>query len=431
MSSARPRLVSTVALIFGAALLSGCGRSDSSVDAQPTPPPPTVVAAVVVPRTIPISADFVGTTASVQSVQINARVTGTLDSVNFKEGTLVKVGQLLFTIEKAKYEAAVQTAQANVLKAKATLYQAKQSVPVLQAGAIVQQNRAKVANEQLNVDRLTPLAAAHAIPQRDLDNAIAELAVGRADLVASVASFRNARVAQVADITSAQAAVLGAQADLSNAKLNLSYCTVHSPVTGIIGFLTNDVGNVVGNAGSQTLDTVSTVDPIEVLFSADEGTYLALADKRVTYEGHPLRNQYVTLLLSNNKIYPERGTLYTVSRTLDVKTGTIQVEARFPNPDGYLRPGQFGRVRLITEERDNAIVIPQTAVVQTQGSANAYIVEKDDTVALRSLSLGPVYDNSSYIVNSGLKAGDRLIVEGVQKAVPGRKVVVAAAAAKI
>ena len=411
-------------IVLASVALASCGHGNSEPAPTATPAPTSVTVTTIQAKTVPITQDFVGTTGAVQDVDIIARVKGTLDAVNFKEGTLVHKGQQLFLLQRDKYLADVQSAQAALLKAKAQLYQAQQSVPVLQASAKVQQSKATVLREQLDVNRLTPLAKAHAVPQADLDNATQALAATQADLAASEANLTTTRVTQTSDVETAKAAVLSSEADLANAKLNLSYCTITSPVTGIAGFLKHDVGNVVGDADSQLLVTVSAIDPIKVLFSADENTYLSVAGRTGTYNGRPLRDQPVTLTLSNNQPFDQTGTLYTANRALDTKTGTISVEARFPNPDGYLRPGQFGRVRLVTEERRDAILIPQIAVVQTQGSNNAYVVQKDGTIAQRSLSLGPIYGDS-YLVLSGLRAGDRVVVQGVQKVTPGQKVEIA------
>jgi membrane fusion protein (multidrug efflux system) len=406
-------------------LLAGCAQRGAP-NAESGAPPIAVVVATVRPQTVPIRTDFVGTTTAVQSVDIRARVKGTLDRVYFKEGSVVRAGQLLFAIQKAPYLAAMQAAQATVLKARAQLYQARASVPVLQASAVVAQNRAHVGQQQLSVDRLTPLASAHAVPQSDLDNATANLAAAKADLAASEASLTTTRVTQQGNVEGAKAAVLSAEADLANARLNLSYCTVTSPITGIIGFLKWDVGNIVGDSDSQVLDTVSTVDPIAVRFAADENTYLTIASRRNTYAGHPLAEQPISLVLSNNQTFSHTGALYAAGRSLDTKTATITVEARFPNPGGLLRPGQFGRVRLVSEELRNAIVIPQIAVVQTQGANSAYVVQPDGTVAQRSLSLGPMVGNDE-VVLSGLHAGDRVVVQGVQKIAPGQRVTTTAA----
>jgi RND family efflux transporter MFP subunit len=396
---------------------------------EPPPPPPKVTVMTLKSQTIPIVQDFVGTTQGNQDVDIRARVRGTLDRVLFKEGTLVKAGQVLFVLQKDTYEAAVQAAEAAVLKAKAQIYEAEQSVPVLQATALVAQNRARVGKQQLSVDRLTPLAAAHAVPQEDLDNATQNLAVTKADLVASLANLKSTQVGQKSSIDTAHAALLSAQSQLAVAKLNLSYCTIAAPVTGIIGFLKFDVGNVVGDADSQILDTISSINPLNVQFSADENTYLSLVGRSQTYNGAPLRDQQLTLLLSNGATFPYKGSLETVNRALDTKTGTIEVKASFPNPDNTLRPGQFGRVRIVTKVQSDAILIPQKAIVQYQGSTSALVVPTDGVVVQRSVTLGPI-SGDSYVITSGLRAGERVVVEGVQKAVPGKKVEIASTVTK-
>lgn len=408
-------------------LCAACG-SDAP-KGEPTPPPPKVTVMTLTSQTVPIYREFVGTTQGLQNVDIRARVRGTLDRVLFKQGTLVKAGQVLFVLQKDTYQAAVQTAQASVAKAKAQVYEAEQSVPVLQAAALVEQNRARVGKAQLSVDRLTPLAAAHAVPQEDLDNATQNLAVTKADLVASLANLRSTRVGQKSSIESAHAALLSAQAQLTVANLNLSYCTISAPATGIIGFVKFDIGNVVGETDSQILDTLSTVDPLQVQFSADENTYLALVGKKQSYDGTSLARQPLTLVLSNGTTFPYKGVLDTVGRAVDTKTGTIDVRANFPNPEAYLRPGQFGRIRVITDVQPDAILIPQKAVLQIQGSTNALIVQNDGTVVQRSITLGPI-SGDSYVVSSGLKTGERIVVDGLQKAVPGKKVEIASTVAK-
>lgn len=417
-------LISTLALCV---LCAACGSDAPSGEA--TPPPAKVSVMTLKSQTIPVIQDFVGSTLGEQDVDLRARVRGTLEHVNFKEGSLVHAGQVLFEIEKTSYQAAVQSARAGILKAQAQVYEAEQSVPVLQATAQVAQSRARVGRQQLSVDRLTPLSAAKAVPQADLDNATQNLAVAQADLVASLANLKSTIVAQRSSVATAHAALLSAQAALSVAKLNLSYATVTAPVTGIIGFLKFDVGNIVGDADSQILDTISSIDPLDVQFGADENTYLALVGSNQVYNGEPLKNQPLSLLLSNGQSYAYKGSLYTVNRELDTKTGTIQVKARFPNPDGTLRPGQFARVRVVTKVQPNAILMPQKAVVQYQGATSAYIVAKDGKVEQRSISLGPI-SGDSYVVLSGLRAGERIIVEGLQKAVPGQKVEIASTAGR-
>jgi membrane fusion protein, multidrug efflux system len=402
----------------------GCNR-DGGAAAQggPTAPPPVVQVATVTQATVPISEDFVGTSGAITSVDVTARVAGTLEEAPFKEGTLVHQGELIFKLQQTKYLADLQAAQAQLLKGQADLKQAEDTVPVLQAQANVAQKLSTVERQEIAVARLTPLAREKAVPQKDLDNALTSLEAAKADLIGAEAQLHNAKVTQPVNIDMAKAEIEQAQSQVTIAKLNLSYTMIYAPVTGLIGFLKYDVGNVVGQTGTGTdvLDTITTVDPIKVDFAVDENTYLELAGRKQVAREHPLVKQPVNLVLANGSTYEHPGYLYTVNPTLDAKTGTINVEARFPNPDALIRPGQFARVRLVVQERPDAVLVPQEAVVQAQGTDNAYVVERDGTVAQRSVTLGPRYENE-YVVDSGLKAGDRVIVQGTQKVRPGIKV---------
>lgn len=380
---------------------SGCGSDDSSV-ASAQPPPPVVITATVSRHSVALSQDYQGTIGAVTSIDIRARVEGTLDEAPFKEGTLVRKGQLLFRIQDNQYMAGLRNAQAQLATAHAQVAQAEGNLTAAQAS---------LKRADITVDRDRPLAAAKAIPQKDLDNAIQTQAAAQG----------NVAVAQ-AQIQEAKAAVLSGAAAVDNASINVGYTTIYAPATGLMGFLNYDVGNVVGGTSTQVLDTLTAIDPVKVNFAVDESTYLALSSERRNPQVRSLRDQDIRLVLANNATYAYAGRLYTVNPTLDSKTGTINVEARFPNPDGLLRPGGFARVRLIVERRPNVLLVPQTAIVQTQGMTSAYVVDKNNVVSLHTVTLGPQYQQS-YIVQSGLNAGDRVVVQGTQKVRPGAKVV--------
>jgi membrane fusion protein (multidrug efflux system) len=179
----------------------------------------------------------------------------------------------------------------------------------------------------------------------------------------------------------------------------------------------------VGGAGNEVLDTITAIDPIKVTFALDEPTYLALSRNRTDPNVQALRNQDLQIVLANDKVYPYPGKIYAFSPTVDPKTGTITVEAHVPNPEGVLRPGGFARVRVIVENRSNALLVPQTAITKSQGVDTVYVVDSNNEVVLRSVTLGPQY-KQSFVVESGLNAGDRVIVEGTQKVQPGVKVAV-------
>jgi len=390
-------------LLAAAAIPAGCGEPTRASEADVSPPPPVVVVQRVNAKTVPITQDYQGTLGAIESVEVRARVEGTLDQAPFKEGTLVRKGQLIFQIQQNQYVAALRSAEAQVAAGRAQIAQAQGNVAAAKAA---------LARAQTTVARDRPLAAQRAIPQKDLDNAIQNAAVAQGNL----------EVAQ-AQIASGNAAVLSGQAAVTNAQINVGYTSIYAPVTGLIGFMNYDVGNVVGGPQTQVLDTLTAIDPIKVTFGLDESTYLALSGARYNPNVRSLRDQDLRIVLANNQTYAYAGRLYSVSPTVDPKTGTINVEAHFPNPDGLLRPGGFARVRVTVERRANAVLVPQTAIIQSQGVNTVYVVDSKDTVSLRTVSLGPQYQQN-YVVQSGLKAGDRVVVQGTQKVQPGGKVVV-------
>ncbi len=379
-------------LLLGVCVVTaGCGHGNEANEANVATPPPTVVVQTVRRETVPISEDYEGTFGSVESVEIRARVEGTLDRAPFKEGDLVRRGDLVFEIQQNEYIAALRAAQAQLAQARGNLFA----------------RQAALARANTTVARNRPLAADRAIPQKDLDNAI-----------------QNAEIAK-GDVLVAQAQIASAQAAIDNAQINLGYTTIYAPVTGLIGFLNYDVGNVVGGQGTQVLDTITSIDPIKVNFSLDEPTYLALSRNRTDPNVSGLRSQALRIILANDQSYPYAGTIYAFSPTVDPKTGTINVEARFPNPEGLLRPGGFARVRVVIENRRDALLVPQTAITKSQGVDTVYIVNSKNEVVLRSVTLGTQF-KQSFVVDSGLNSGDRVIVEGTQKVQPGVKVTVKA-----
>jgi RND family efflux transporter MFP subunit len=386
-----------------AALLASCGHGDTENKANVEPPAPTVVVKTLGQATVPITEDYQGTIGAVESVEIRARVPGVLEQAPFKEGDLVHQGDLIFQIQQNEYVAALQTARAQLATARAQGAQAKGNLFSREAA---------LARANTTVARNRPLAADKAIPQKELDNAIQNAEIARGDVDVARAG-----------IESANAAVLAGQAAVDNAQINLGYTTIRAPVTGLIGFSNFDVGNVVGGPGTQVLNTISSIDPIKITFGLDEPTYLALSSMRGTETGASLRDQDLRVVLANDESYPYPGRVYAVSPTVDPKTGSITVEARFPNPAGLLRPGGFARVRVITEQRQNAVLVPQTAIVKSQGVDTVYVIDSKNVAALRTVTLGPQYQQS-YVVESGLQAGDRVVTVGTQKVRPDQKVVI-------
>ena len=356
-----------------AVLLAACDSgkdTDKAKLAAPPPPPPAVVVAEVVQKTVPIYGEFVAQTDARDTVEIRARVQAFLEAQHFTEGTVVKKGQLLFTLDKREY-----------------------ATKLLQAKAELNVALARLGKAETDERRLRPLAERKAVPQQDYDNAATNL-------------------------LAAKAAVEAAQSQVVEAELNLSYTTIRSPITGLIGKRLVAPGNLVGKSEATLLDTVSSIDPIRVNATISEAEYLRFFAQRNT----PAHGSgALDLILADGSVYPYKGKLVIVDRAVDQKTGTLTIAAEFANPEGLLRPGQFGRVRAVVEMAKDALLIPKRAVQEIQGMKTVLVVGADDMVALRTIQPGETVGDL-LIVREGLKPGERVIVDGVQKARPGSKV---------
>jgi RND family efflux transporter MFP subunit len=411
----------------GAALLvafTACDRGDAKASKQAEAPIPTVLVAEVPQRTVQVSADFVARTEAVPTVEIRARISGVLEQVRFREGSEVKKDQVLFVIQQDEYKAALQSARAQLAKAEADLTRAKDTSVVEHYRAQLDQAKAELGKNRADVARYRPLVKEQAIPQQDLDTALSREEAARAGVQAAEAALRDSVLAQRTAIQLSEAAVESGKASVTQADLNLKYTTIDSPISGIISKLSVDVGNLVGRGEPTLLATVSAINPIYADFAITEADYLRMVKKIPGLgRGEVPKDRAPTfdLVLADGTVFPQKGRPVFVDRAIDQKTGTIQVRAEFPNPQALLRPGQFGRVRAVTEEVPNAILVPQVAVQELQGAKNVLVVGEGDKVALRTVTLREPYQQF-YIVSAGLKAGERVIVEGVQKARPGMQV---------
>jgi membrane fusion protein (multidrug efflux system) len=417
----RPGLVALALL----GLTAACQQRDVAASKEaPAPPPPTVVVAEIPQRTVQVASEFVARTEGVPTVEIRARVPGVLEAVRFREGSEVTRGQVLFVIQQDEYKAALQSARAQLAKAEADLTRARDVSVVERARAQLEQAKAELGRTRQDVARYRPLAQAQAIPQQDLDTAVSREQVAAAAVEGAEAALKDTVLSQRTAIQLAEAAVESAKAAVTQAELNLNYTVVESPITGIVSKLSVDTGNLVGKGEPTLLATVSSIHPMFVDFSIVEADYLRLV-KRVPGLGRgevpPGRAPSLDLILTDGAVFPHKGRPIFIDRAIDLKTGTIPVRAEFPNPERVLRPGQFGRVRAVTEEVPNAILVPQIAVQDLQGVKNVLVVGEGDKVALRTVTLREPYQQF-YIVASGLKAGERVIVEGIQKARPGMQV---------
>jgi membrane fusion protein (multidrug efflux system) len=404
-------------------LLAGTACDRSKAKEAEAPPPPSVIVAEVEQRTVPIVRDFTARTEAIPTVDVRARVPGVLEKVLYKEGTEVKQGQTLFVIQQEEYRAALETAKAQLAKAQADLTRARDASVVERAKAQLAQRQADLEKARQDVNRYRPLAEARAIPQQDLDTSIAAEKAASAAVDTFAAQLKDTELSQRTQIQLAEAAVESGKASVIQADLNLGYTTIRSPITGIVGKVNVDRGNLVGKADPTLLTTVSSVHPIYVDFSVAEADYLRWLAPRIRLDPQGrvegARNQ-LELLLTDDRPLPQKGRVVFVDRAMDAKTGTIGVRAEFPNPDRVIRPGQFARVRGVIEERPNAILVPQRAVQEQQGTRTALVVE-GDKVALRPLKLDERIGDF-FVVTDGLKPGDQVVVEGLQRARPGMQV---------
>jgi membrane fusion protein (multidrug efflux system) len=322
----------------------------------------------------------------------------------------VKKGQLLFEIDARPLQAAVDQAKGQLAQANGQLAQAQaqyQQSEAQLASAAANQRKA-----QFDEDRYTPLAEQHAVTQQDLDNAVQNNISAKAQIKVATAQVAAAK----AQIEAATAAVEGAKATLEAANINLGFTKLCSPIDGIAGDAQIQIGNLVSPT-TNAVTTVSTVDPIKVTFAISEQEYLKLTKERKPTDPVPP----LELALADGSTYPHEGKFAFTGRQVNQSTGAIQVTGLFPNPGNILRPGQYGKVRVAVDTLRNALLVPQQAIAELQGSYQVATVDQDDIVSIRSVSVGEQV-GSSWVVREGLKQGDRVIVQGLQKVSPGMHV---------
>ncbi len=416
-----PKLLFAAIILFGSLSLTGCQDSKSAVAASSqTATPPSVVVARVQQKTVPLYGEFVGQIQAEASADIVARVEGVVKAMNFKEGQPVTKGQVLYQIDAAEYQAKVDSAKAALSKAESALKQAKEQTSIEQAKADLEQQKALLAKSQRDVARDKPLAASHAIAQQDLDAAISSEQVNEANVHASEARLQNQIVSTPAQIEQSAADVANDKASLTQAELNLSYCTIRAPFDGFVGRTKVYPGSLVSSAGTTVLNTVYAINPVQVTFGIPETGYLNIRKQHAGAKATPsdIQEFEADLILADESTYPFKGRYKLADSTIDQKTGTLTVVLNFPNPEAILRPNGFARVRLVSGKAENALLIPQKSVIEQQGGTAALIVGDDNKVIQRTVTLGPQFENF-VIVTQGVKAGERVIVEGQQKARPG------------
>lgn len=359
-----PLIILTFVTVIAAMAPAGCTKG-----AKETPKPPVVEVMTVIQSDVPVYREWIGTLDGMVNATIRAQVQGYLIKQNYREGDVVKKGQILFEIDPRTFQAALE-----------------------QAKAQLEAQQARWNTARANLARIKPLAAVNAVSKKDLDDAVgAEQA--------------------------ARAAVLAAQASVDKARLELGFTKIISPIDGIAGLAKAQIGNLVGPGAMEELTTVSTVNPIKAYFQVSEQEYLQAAQRPASER----EKREVELILADGSVYPEKGRFAFADRQVDITTGTIRVAAIYPNPGNYLRPGQYGRVRVAVSVRKGALLVPQRAVSEVQGKYMVAVVGTDNKVDIRPVKAAERVD-SLWVILEGLKPGERVVAEGIQKVRPGMPV---------
>jgi membrane fusion protein (multidrug efflux system) len=356
-----------------ATLLMGLGAACE----KPAPPPPGPVEVYVTPATqkdVPVYLELVGQTGGYQDVEIRARVEGFLESVSFKEGSFVKKGDLLYSIDRKPLEAELAAAKADQQTAEADLSKANN-----------------------DVNRYTPLVAKQAVSREELDNALARQAAAKAKVDAAKAAVQTATI-------------------------ELGYTTATAPIDGLVGTTQVKAGNLVGRGENTLLTTISQTNPILFRVGVTEADYLKVV-RRSASRGSASSGsaEGIELTLADGTLYTHTGKVRTVERAVDPTTGTLGLELEFPNPNNLLRPGQYGKARLLLENKVAAVLVPQRAVQELQGLYSVAVVDGSSKVVFRSVKVGPRVE-SLWVIEDGVKPGEQVIVEGLQRVQDGMTV---------
>ena len=367
------RFLAVGAILVCGLLASNCSRKA----APPGPAVPEVWVTTVQPRDVPRVLERVATLDGFINANINAQVQGYIISRDYQEGSLVKKGDLLFQIDPRPFQAALAQANGTLMKDRAT--------------------QTKTAADE---KRAQDLFNKKVISDQERDTAIAAAQSGQANVEADEAAVKTA-------------------------ELNVGYTKITAPINGLAGFANNQVGDLVGPSSSTPLTTVSQVDPIKAIVTVGEGAFTDFFARYPDTEKRQalLKSIDFDLILGSGTVYPRKGTFYALDRNLDTKTGSIRYYVTFPNPDATLRPGQFGKVRFVPDTVKNALVVPQEAVSELQGNFQVAVVEQNNTVSIRPVKMGERI-GGMWQVTEGLKPGDRVVVQGVQRAKEGAAVTV-------
>lgn len=404
-------------VLSGAAVLAvvtaGCtSKAQHSNGGQPPPSPVEVLE--VQASDVPIYSEFAAQTFARNGVEVRARVDGYIEKWLFRPGQKVRAGQMLYVLDLRPYQAAVQQAAGSVKETEADALFARQQVALLQAEANLAVSEANLVKARQDQERLKPLVEQDAAPRQDLDTAVAAFRAAEANVRANKANVEQTRLAAQTQIQSSEGRLQSQKGALRNAQLNLEYGTIKAPISGVIGDTQVPVGGMVNANSAQPLTTVVPLDTMWVRLQMSEREYLAYGRRRAATG----RDVPLELLLSDQSAFPHPGRIDSVLNQVDPRTGTLEVQARFPNPEQKLLPGQFGRVRFQTEQRNGVLVVPQRAVQQMQNMQTVYTVAADNKVQAHAVKTGERVGDG-WIVEQGLKPGDKVIVEGLMRIRPG------------
>jgi membrane fusion protein (multidrug efflux system) len=342
-------------------LLFACAKKEAPVQAALEVP-----VTGVVQQDVRLESEYTGQTYGQSDIQVNPRVDGLIESLNFKEGSLVAKGELLYTIDPLPYQAKVSEAEGSLAEVQAKLAKAKS-----------------------DLDMIEPLAKINAVSQREL-------------------------VAAKATYDASKASIQAAEATLDNAKIKLGYCRITAPISGMIGISKVRVGDYVQPGPMSVLNTISDLGEMRVRFTISEQEYLRIF-REINKENSQLKGvgQSISLKLSDGSLYAQTGKMSFTDRQIDPTTGAMTFEAAFPNPEKLLRPGQYVKVLVVTDVRKNALLIPQRAVIEMQGISQVYMLGDSSKVQMKIITTGPTYKDA-YIVEDGLAAGDKIAFGGTQ-----------------
>jgi membrane fusion protein (multidrug efflux system) len=364
---------------------------------------------------VPIFSEYPAQTYARNTVDVRARVDGYIEKWLFRPGQEVQAGETLYVLDKRPYEAALDQSKGNLAQSEADLDYAQKQVALQQAQANLAVTQANRVKAQQDVDRLTPLVQADAASKQELDAAVAALGAGEANVNANQANVEQARLSTRTQIASMEGKVAALRGTMRTAQLNLEYATIQAPISGLVGDTQVPVGGLVNATSPQPLTTIVPLDPIWVRFKVTETEYLDFKKR-----GNLTRSE-LTLVLADNSEFPHKGLVENTVNQVDPKTGTLELQARFPNPQHVILPGQFGKVRLETNVRKDVVLVPQRAIQQLQSTQTILTVGPDDKVQLKTITTSERVGDA-WVVEQGLKPGERVIVEGQLKVRPGMTV---------